>query len=226
MGLIGLRAVGCDVAFDHRHAGILAEPQQRACEHRRGSGGRRDMNDLQRLRQHDAIGDLDYHAVGHHRAVERNHRIVVVERQQLGLQRGFAGFQNAAQSTDGNPLLQPVQIGKFWHEHAVHQYQPARALERLQLHRRRSPRQRGRIRRRRQRQRAQIGVFPVLEPAVRQANTVICLEGGASRLGNPARARQPIARDRKAVAQRASGLILSQSQIHHDTCQAASSNWA
>ncbi len=40
VGLIGLRAIGCDVAFDQRHAGILAEPQQRAGEHRRGRSTR------------------------------------------------------------------------------------------------------------------------------------------------------------------------------------------
>ena len=63
-------------------------------------------------------------------------------------------------------------------------------------------------------------------PPVRQAHTVIGLEGSTSRLSDLAGARQPVARDGKAVAQRASGLVLCQSQIHHDTCQAASSNWA
>ena len=179
------------------------------------------MNDMQRLRQHDAVGDLDHHAIGHHRAVERDHRIGVVGREQLRLQRGVAGLQHFAQGADGQPLLQPVQFGKLWREHAVHQHQPARALDRLQLHGRCSPLQRSGIRRGRERQhfahqRAQIGVFPVLDPAVRQAHTVIGLEGGASRLGDLAGARQPVARDGKAVAQRASGLVLCQSQIHHN----------
>ena len=79
--LIGLRALGRDVAFDQRRAGVLAEPQQRAREHRRGRGAAGDMNDMQRLRQHDAIGDLDHHAIGHHRAVERDHRIGVIGRR-------------------------------------------------------------------------------------------------------------------------------------------------
>ena len=73
--LIGLRAIGRDVAFDQRRAGVLAEPQQRAREHRRRRGAAGDMNDMQRLRQHGAIGDLDHHTIGHHRAVERHHRI-------------------------------------------------------------------------------------------------------------------------------------------------------
>ena len=220
--LIGLRAVGRDEALDQRRAGILAEPQQRAREHRRGRGAARDMNDMQRLRQHDAVGDLDHDAVGHHRAVERDHRIGVVEREQLRLQRGVAGLQHFAQRADGKPLLQPVQFGKLRREHAVHQHQPAHALDRLQLHGRCSPLQRGRIRRRRQRQhlahqRAQIGVFPVLDPPVRQARTLIGLERRASRLGDLAGARQPVARDGEAVAQRASGLGLCQSNIHHES---------
>ena len=69
MGLIGLGAIGRDIALDQRHAGILAEPKHRAREH----GGRRsttgDVDDLQRLLQHCAIGDLDHQAVGHHGAV-------------------------------------------------------------------------------------------------------------------------------------------------------------
>ena len=87
-----------------------------------------------------------------------------------GLQRGVAGFQHVAQGADGKALLQPIQFGKLWREHAVHQHQPARALDRLQLHSRCSPLQRSGIRCGRQRQhfahqRAQIGVFPVLDAA-------------------------------------------------------------
>ena len=174
------------------------------------------MNDMQRLLQHDAIGDLDHHAVGHHRAVERHHRIGVVQREQLRLQRGVAGLQHVAQGADGQSLLKPVQFGKFWREHAIHQHQPAHALDRLKLQGSSSPRQRSGIRYGSERQhvahqRAQIGVFPVLEPAVRQAHAVIGFEGGTSRLGDLACARQPVARDGEAVAQRASGLVLCQS---------------
>ena len=178
------------------------------------------MNDMQRLRQHGAVGDLDHDAVGHHRAVERDHRIGIVGREQLRLQRGVAGLQHLAQRADAEPLFQTVQFGKFWREHAIDQHQPAHAVDRLQLQGRGSPLQRSGIRCGRERQhfahqRAQIGVFPVLDPPVRQARRAHRPRRLPSAPRRPCRARQPVARDGEAVAQRASGLVLCQSNIHH-----------
>ena len=93
-----------------------------------GVGAAGDMDDLQRLRQHGAVGDIDHHAVGHHRAVERDHRIGIVRREQLRLQRGVAGFQHLAQGPDAEALLETAEVGKLWREHAVDQHQPARRL--------------------------------------------------------------------------------------------------
>jgi len=60
--------------------------------------------------------DLDDHAIGHHRAVERDHRIAVVECQHAALQVGVAALQHVPQRADRQPLLQPIQFGQFWSE--------------------------------------------------------------------------------------------------------------
>ena len=104
----------------------------------------------------------------------------------------------------------------------------------MQLQGRAGALQRRRIGRRRQRQHfahqhAQIGVFPVLDPPVRQTDALVGLERLPAPVGNLARARQPVARDREDVAQRASGFGLCQYNVHHKIRippQAASSNCA
>ena len=171
--LVGLCTFGRDIALHQRGAGVLAEAKQRAREHRRRRAAACDMNDVQRLRQHRAVGNLDHDAIGHHRAVERDHRIGIVECEQLRLQRGVARFQHLAQRTNLQALFEAASLGQLWREHAVDQYQTARAFDPVDLERSFGARQRRRIRCRRQRQhfahqRAQIGVFPVLDPPVRQ----------------------------------------------------------
>ena len=215
--LIGLRALGADVAFHQRRAGVLAEADQRAREHRRRRGAAGDMDDMQRLRQHDAVGDLDHDAIGHHRAVERHHGIGIVGREQLRLQRGIAGFQHLAQRADADVLFQDrPSLGKFWREHAIHQHQPAHALDGVQLQGGGGALQRRGIRR----------AAPAAAPRA-SARADRCISSprsagaagprahrlrtpAASRIGDLACARQPVARDGEDIAQRASGFGLCQ----------------
>ena len=135
------------------------------------------------------------------------------------MERGIAGFQHFAQRADAKSAFKIVGLGQFWREHAVHQHQPAHARDRMQLQCGAGALQRRRIRRSRQRQHlahqhAQIGVFPVLDPPMRQACALVSLERPLPDIGNLARARQPIARDGESVAQRASGFVLCHCNIH------------
>ena len=219
--LIGLRAIGGDVAFDQRRAGVLAEAQQRAREHRRRRGAAGDMNDLQRLRQHDAIGDLDHHAVGHHRGVERDHRIGAVGREQLRLQRWRRRLPARRAGVRMASPFSSRRCGKLRREHAVHQHQPARALDRLQLHGRGGRASARRVRR---------GAPAAALRASARADRCISSprSGGAagrrarkprSAAGAPRRpCRCPAAgrARRQSVAQRASGFGLCQCNVHHD----------
>ena len=135
VGLIDRRALGRDIAFHQRRAGRLAELQQRTGEHRRRRATAGDMNHMQRLGQHHAVGDLDHHAVGHHRRIQRNHRIGIVGREQLRLQRGVALLQHFAQRADGKAFLRVGKVGQFWREHAIDQHQLAHAVDGVQLQR-------------------------------------------------------------------------------------------
>ena len=233
--LIGLGALGGDIAFHQRRAGVLAEPQQRAREHRRRRGAAGDMNDMQRLRQHGAVGDLDHDAIGHHRAVERHHRIGVVGREQLRLQRGVAGFQHLAQRADARPFSRSPSIGQFWREHAIHQHQPAHAFDGVQLQ--------GGCRR------ASAPPHPAQPPAAAlrasaRADRCISSPRSADAAGRRAhRPRTPAGAHRRPCRRPAAGRarsaklslsarpvsVFANSNVHHKiriSRQAASSNWA
>ena len=106
MDLIGLRALGADIAFHQRRAGVPADTDQGAREHRRGGRPACDMDDMQRQRNDRVVGDLDHDAIRHHRAVERHHGIGIVGREQLRLQHGIAGFQRFAQRADADVLAE------------------------------------------------------------------------------------------------------------------------
>ena len=231
--LIGLRAVGGDIAFHQRGAGGLAEAQQRAGEHRRGRAAAGDMDDMQRLRQRGAIGDLDHDAIGHHRAVERHHRIGIVGREQLRLQRGIAGFQHLAQGADSRPFSRPPSSDSCGANTPSTSTSLRTPVDRMQLQAPPRPRQRRLIRRRRQRQHlahqhAQIGVFPVLDPPVRQAGALISLERLLPRVGDFAAAGQPVARDGEdSLSARPVSVFAKATFImKSDSRQAASSNCA
>ncbi len=82
VNLIGLRAIGSDIAFHQRRTCGLADLQHRAREHRRGRSTAGDMDDMQGLCEHGAIGNLDHEAIRHHRAIERHRGIGVFGREQ------------------------------------------------------------------------------------------------------------------------------------------------
>jgi hypothetical protein len=117
---------------------------------------------------------------------------------------------------------------------AIHQHQPSHALDRTCLEDSFRALQGGCIGRCRERQHfphqdAQVGVFPVLDPPVRQAGAFIGFECLPPDFGDLALARQPRARGSEGVAERVSGGIgLCQNNIHCDCTgpQAASSNRA
>ena len=232
--LIGLCAVSGEVAFHQRGGGRVAELQQRAGKHRGRCGAAGDMDDVQRLRQRHAVGDLDHDAIRHHRAVQRRHRIGILQSEQPCLQRGVAGEQRLAQRMNGQAFFQAAGLGKRWREHPVDQHQPAHAVDRMQLQGGSCARKRRRIgccgqRQHLAHQRAQIGVFPVLDPPVRQANARIGIERQPPLFGDLAGARQAVAREAERIAQRVSGIGFCQCNVHHQIRikhQAASSNWA
>ena len=141
--------------------------------------------------------------------------------EQLRLQRGIAGFQHLAQRADANARFEPGR-----HRTVSARTTPSTSTSRrapaiaCSFERGAGARQRRRIRRRRQRQHlahqhAQIGIFPVLDPPMRQARALVSLERLPARIGDLARAGQPVPRDGEDIAQRASGFGFRQYNVHH-----------
>ena len=162
------------VALDQHRPRALADHGQRAHEHRgRGAAGIEE-HEMQRPRQRRARGNLDHDAVAHERGVECDRDVIGrYDPPELPNDRRVAGRQRLRHRADGETRLDPREVGQFRHEGAVDQHD-APALDRGE---RRAgilgARLRGRVRRRRERlgvahQRAQVGVFPFLDPAVRQ----------------------------------------------------------
>ena len=103
MHLIGFRALAGYVALHQRCGGAVADVEQRTREYRRRLRTAGDVDDMQRLRNRGAIGDLDQKAIRHHRAVQRQHGIGVLGREQL--LPGLTGFQRLAQGADAKSFF-------------------------------------------------------------------------------------------------------------------------
>ncbi len=136
------------------------------------------------------------------------------------MQCGIAGFQHVAQRADAEAFSKTSHLGQFWRKYAVDQHQPTRAPDGVKLQGRARARQRRRVRRRRQRQhlahqQAQIGVFPVLDAPVREANTLVSLECLPPVISDLACARQPILSDGEDIAQRVSFFGFGQYYVHY-----------
>ena len=194
MDLIGGRILRCDKTFDQRRGCRLADTQRRTGEHRRRRWAGGDMDDVQRPRQLRAAVHLDHGAVGHHRGIQRDHRIGFVlgrrrvhclgDRQPVEARPG-AAIQHLAQRLDPEAVLEILQVRQLRHEKpststSLRTPLIACAFRPLRPHRG------GLIRRRRLRQDlahqgAKIGVFPVLDPPVRQPPPLIAVESELTR---------------------------------------------
>ena len=125
----------------------------------------------------------------------------------MRVERRIAVGQRLGERADRKPRLQGGNVGQFGNEGAVDKNQPARFDIAEQGAGRFRPRFCGGIGRRRQRlclahQRAQIGVFPVLDAAMRQAGLGEHVEGRRALRRDRAIAGQPPARLRKGLRQR------------------------
>ena len=172
------------VALDQHRPRALADDGERAGEHRSRRAARIEEHEMQRPGQRGALRDLDDDAVTHERGVERDRDIVGRHDLAQPLRhRRVAGRQGLRHRADGQPGFEPGEVGQFRHEGAVDQHDaPAfdggerrAGILRARL--------RGRVRRRRQRlgvahEGAQVGVFPFLDPPVRQPGDLEPLERG------------------------------------------------
>ena len=149
--------------------------------------------------------DADHGAVAHQRGVERDGDVAC--RRQLAemrVEHRIAAGKRVGERTDRQgPRSRSGEIGQFRHERAVDEDEPARLDIAEQLAGRLGARLRGRIGRGRQRlclahQRAQIGVFPFLDAAMRQALLGEQVERRLALRGDRVVAGQP----RRAPAQR------------------------
>ena len=111
--LIGLRAIGRDKALDQGGASALAEP--RACERVNIDAGarRRDVDDMDRLRQRGAVGDRrSRRRRSPSPRSARPSASAVVGLQADRLQRRSC-VQRLAQRPDAQPRLERREVGQF-----------------------------------------------------------------------------------------------------------------
>ncbi len=200
-------AGGTFMTFDQHGAGALLHHHQRAHEGR-GRLCRGDEEQMNRPLDGRAGGDADHGAVAHQRGIERD-RDVACRRElaEMGSERRIAVGQRVGERADRKPRLQGGNVGQFGDESAVDKHQPARFDVAEQGAGRLRPRLGGGIGRRCERlcvahQRAQIGVFPVLDAAMRQAGLGEYVEGRRALRRDRATAGQPPARLRKSLRQR------------------------
>ena len=195
------------VALDQHGAGALFHHHQRAHEGR-GRLGRGDEEQMDRPLDGRAGGDADHRAVAHQRGIERDRGIACRrELAEMGSERRIAIGQRVGERADRKPRLQAGNVGQFGHESAIDKHQPARFDVGEQGAGRLGPRLGGGIGRRGERlgvahQRAQVGVFPLLDAAMRQAGLGEHVERRRALRRDRAIAGQPPARLRKGLRQR------------------------
>ena len=175
------------VALDQHRPRALADHGERAREHRGRRTAGIEEDEMQRPRQRSAGSHLDHDAVAHEGGVERDRDVIGRDDPaEPSGDRRVAGRQRLRHRADGETGLKPGEIGQFRHEGAVDQNDAAAfdgGERRAGILRARLG---GRIRRRRERlrvahQRAQVGVFPLLDPPVRQPGRLEALERGFAR---------------------------------------------
>ena len=166
---------GTLVALDQHGAGVFADDDQGAREDRRWPCAGIGEHQVQRPRQRRAVGDPDYRAIAHEGGVECDRDII--GRYDLAEVRGdgrVAGRQRLRRRADRKARLEPGQVRKFRHQHAVDKHHAAR-FDRGEFGAGvLGTRLRGSVGHAGQRvgrahQRAQVGVLPFLHPPVRQA---------------------------------------------------------
>ena len=198
------------MAFDQHGARARLDDDQRAHESR-GRLLRGHEQQMQRPLDGRAGGDADHRAVAHQGGIERDRDIA--GRRELAEMRGerrIAVGQRGGERADREPRLQIGEIGQFGDEGAVDEDQAAGLDIAEQCAGGFRPRLRRGVRRARQRlgiahQRAQIGIFPLLDAAMRQAFFGEHIEGRLALRRNRVIAGQPRARLRKVLRQRGLG---------------------
>ena len=171
------------------------------------------MNDLKWLGEARTIGDRNQDAIGGHRRIQRDHGIGRIRAQQITV----AALQRLAQCLCSDTYLGGIR--QFRRKDAIHKHKLGRALDGNRCQRGARSLDRIRVRRRRERQdlahqRAQVGIFPFLDPAVREPCAFEVFKSLAARFGDLARTRQALARDRKHAGYSAFRLGLCQSNVH------------
>ena len=132
------------------------------------------MHDVDGLCDLRALLNRDDDAVVEESRIERKRRVVSIGRDRADFIGEFVALgERASERKNTEPRLQRREVRKLRHECTVHQHQPARIDARKRVELLRFLDRTG-IRRRRKgcgfpHQRAQIGIFPLLDPPVRQS---------------------------------------------------------
>ena len=183
------------IAFDHHHARAFADHHQRTGETRRRLF-RRGEDEMQRPLDGRTGAHADHGAVAHQRRVERDRNVARGRKlAEMPHQLVVVLGERGGERSDRQPLFQRRGVGQFRHERAVDKNNPQRLALVEQRAGALGARFGLRIGRGRERlcvahQRAQIGIFPVLDPAMRQAFACEHVESG-----------RPLLRDRLAAGQ-------------------------
>ena len=171
---------------------------------------RSDEDEMQRPLDGGAGGDADHCAIAHQRGVERDRD--VVRRRQACRDGPIASDHSSASASASEPIVKPrfqsrrcrttpAQTRRRRTRAGGDSTSPSHCAGGFRARLRRG------VRRARERlgvahERAQVGIFPVLDAAVRQAFPGEHIESGGTLLGDRAAAGQPRARLRKFLRQR------------------------
>ncbi len=206
------------VTLDQHGASAGLDDEQRAHE-TRGGLFRRHEDKMQRPRDGRACGNADHRAIAHQCGIERNGNITARrELAEMAHDERIAADERIGKRADAQPVFELCSVGQFRDKGAVDKNQPPRfeiAGQRAGFLRQRLGR---RIRRRRQRlgvahQRAQIGIFPLLDPPMRQAGFGEQVECRLALRDNRLAARQIPPHLRKSLRQRGLGRRLDRGDV-------------
>ena len=208
-----------EVAFDQHRTRALLNRDERTHEHRCGLAVRRHEHEVERTGERGARGDVDHRAVAHERRVERD-RDVVARRHlaETGGEPRIAGRQHLRRRADAQPRLEVAEIGELGYESAVDEHDAARIDRDERGQDLAGARLRRRVGRACERlgvahERAQVGIFPILHPPVRQAFGLEALERVLAQRGDRRRARKRGLGGGEARRQRGLGCGLDRSDL-------------
>ena len=214
-----LAGIGADMAFHQHRACALLDHDERADEDRGRLLAGIDEDEMDRPRERDSLRDMDHRAVTHERGIERDRHIVGRHQlAQMGDELLIAGGEPLRHRADREAGFQVGEIGELRHEGAVDEDDRARLDRGEHGDRVLGARLRGRIGHARERlgiahERAQVGIFPLLDPAVRQPFALEAPERILAQRRDRRRARKRALRHGEIRRQRGFGRSLDRADL-------------